>query len=147
LAPPEKQRPSRSEARNTEARAQLEPLGEGERPTAVTVAAVVAALLGLANAAFFVGGVEIGGEKPNAGVLAYSGLMFTAAWGMWRVRYWAVLGMQALLAIVVLLFSLFLIRASNVLGVLVALVVVGAAGTLFWFLVRALARIQMPERR
>jgi hypothetical protein len=28
----------------------------------------------------------------------------------------------------------------------VALAVVGAAGTMFWFLVKALARIQMPER-
>ena len=29
----------------------------------------------------------------------------------------------------------------------VALALIAGAGTLFWFLVKALARIQMPERR
>jgi hypothetical protein len=114
---------------------------------AVTVAAIVAAALGLANALFFALRIDVNGEAPSTGVLAYSGLMLIAAWGMWRARYWAVLGMQAILAIVVVLFSLFLVRASNALGALVAIVVIAAAGTLFWFLVKALARIQMPERR
>jgi hypothetical protein len=140
-------RRSRSEQKDAAARARLEPLREGERPAAVTVAAGVATLLGLANALFFALGVDIGGEEPSAGVLAYSGLMLIAAWGMWRARYWAVLGMQAILAIIVVLFSLFLVRASNVLAALIALAIVAAAGTLFWFLVKALARIQMPERR
>ncbi|MEA2142819.1 MAG: hypothetical protein QOI64_1249, partial [Solirubrobacteraceae bacterium] len=35
----------------------------------------------------------------------------------------------------------------SVLSVLVAVVVIALAGTLFWFLVKSLARIQMPERR
>jgi hypothetical protein len=138
---------SRSEQKDAAARARLEPLREGERPVAVTVAAGVATLLGLANGLFFVLGVDIGGEEPNAGVLAYSGLMLIAAWGMWRARYWAVLGMQAILAIIVVLFSLFLVRASNLLAALIALTIAAAAGTLFWFLVKALARIQMPDRR
>jgi len=66
---------------------------------------------------------------------------------MWRARYWAVLGFQALLALLILVWSLFLVRAESLLGVLVAIAVIGLAGTLFWFLVKALARIQMPERR
>ena len=36
------------------------------------------------------------------------------AWGMWHARYWAVLGMQALLGISVLLAALALITAVNV---------------------------------
>jgi hypothetical protein len=65
---------------------------------------------------------------------------------MWRVRYWAVLGFQALLAMIVLVFALFLLRASNLLGFVIPVVVIAAAGFLFFKLVRALARIQMPER-
>ncbi|MDQ3936697.1 MAG: hypothetical protein M3340_18920, partial [Actinomycetota bacterium] len=140
-------KPSRSEARDAAAREALEPLAEGERPRAVTVAAVVAALSGLSNAVLFFLGVEIRGEEPRPGVLAFSALMLVAAWGMWRAKYWAVLGMQALLAIVILGFSLFLTRAENVQSALIALAIVVAAGTLFWFMVKAMARIQMPERR
>jgi cation transport ATPase len=143
------ERPRRrsSEERNAEARAELEPLAEGERPTAVTVAAILAATLALANAAFFAAGVEIDGNRPQAGALLFCVVMLAAAWGMWRTRYWAVLGMQALLAVAVILFSMLLLVASNVLAVVISLAVIGGAGTLFWFLVKSLARIQMPERR
>lgn len=72
--------------------------------------------------------------------------MFVAAWGQWRARYWAVLGMQALLGLIVVLFSILLVTASNVLGVVVPLAIVIGAGALFWFNIRAMARIQMPER-
>ena len=46
--------------------------------------------------------------------------MIICAIGMWRLRYWAVLGFQAVLAIVILIFALLLIRASNLLGFVVA---------------------------
>jgi hypothetical protein len=78
-------------------------------------------------------------------VVLFSVMMLVCAAGMWRLRYWAVLGFQAILAIVVLAFSLLLIRASNLLGVLVAVAVVGGGGTLFYKLVRVLSRIQMPK--
>jgi hypothetical protein len=65
---------------------------------------------------------------------------------MWRARYWAVLGMQALLGLVIIVFSLFAMTAASVWALLLALAVVGSAGTLFWFMVKAMARIQMPTR-
>jgi uncharacterized membrane-anchored protein len=65
--------------------------------------------------------------------------------GMWRLWYGAVLGFMALLAIVATLFSLYLIEASNLLGLVVAVVVVGGCGYLFFKLVRVLSRIQMPR--
>ena len=44
------------------------------------------------------------------------------------MRYWAVLGFQAVLAIVILIFALLLIRASNLLGFVVPIVIIGGGG-------------------
>ena len=85
------------------------PLEEGERPLAVTIAAVVAGILGVAYiVAFAVGGGNIAAGAPFVFVLAI------AAVGMWRGRYWAVLGFQVLLALMLINGMLFLlIRASD----------------------------------
>jgi hypothetical protein len=129
------------------ARERLEPLQEGERPLAVTIGALIAAALGLSTVVLFAFGVDTGDSQPNGGAtLLYAALMLVMAAGMWNARYWAVLGFQALLAILIVIWSLLLLKAESVLAAVVALAVVGAAGTMFWFLVKALARIQMPER-
>jgi hypothetical protein len=57
-----------------------------------------------------------------------------------------VLGFQALLALNIVVMGVLLVRASSVLALAIALVVIVGAGTLFWKLVRAMARLQMPER-
>jgi hypothetical protein len=147
-APPAPKPPSRSELKNAEARAKLVPLREGERPTAVTVAAIVAVGLLIANIALAVGGYKIHGTKPALpGVIVFTLLLGAMAIGLWRSRYWAVLGMEALLGITMTLFGLALPFAANVRAVLVTLVVLVPAAVLFWFLIRAMARIQMPDRR
>jgi hypothetical protein len=129
-------------------RRNLVPLREGERPASVTVAAVVAGLIALSNAVAWLAGLEVEGRSFSAGeVLPTAVLMMVAAVGMWRSRYWAVLGFQTILAFLIVVMSLALITAENLLGVAVALAIIGAAGTLFWFLVKAMARIQMPVRR
>jgi NAD/NADP transhydrogenase beta subunit len=112
----------------------------------VTVGALVLAALSIANVVWFATGSEIGGSHEPR-VLAYSVLTGIIAAGMWRVRYWAVLLMQALLTIAMLLFALLAIEASNVQSALLCLGVIAAAGALFWSLVKAMARIQMPEPR
>ena len=139
-------RPSRSEQKNEAARAALTPLAPGERPRAVTVAALVALLFGLSNFVMYALGVEIRGQEPTAGVLVFGALMLAAAWGMWNVRYWAVLGMQALLALIIIAFAISAMTASGLAGVVISVGVIAAAGTLFWFMVSAMARIQMPSR-
>jgi hypothetical protein len=73
--------------------------------------------------------------------------MLAAAAGMWLRRYWAVLGFQALLAISIVYTGLALLVATNVVGALVCIAVLIPACTLFWFLIRAMARLQLPERR
>ena len=142
------ERPSRSELRNEEARAALAPLGPGERPTAVTIAAAVAALLAAGNVIAYVAGATINGDRPEAyGVVAFTLLMLTAAWGMWRARYWAVLGFQALLAITIIIAGLSLAVASNLAAAALCVALIWLGGWLFWKLIRAMARIQMPTRR
>jgi hypothetical protein len=144
----EVRRASRSEAKNAEARAALVPLRQGERPAAVTVAAVVAGLLVVANAVLAIAGYKVQGHRPAIpGVAIFTLLLVTMTWGLWRARYWAVLGMEALLAITMLLFALRLPFAANLQAVLVSLAVLIPASLLFWYLVKAMARIQMPERR
>jgi hypothetical protein len=138
---------ARSRERDEAARAALEPLAPGERPLAVTIAAILAALLGASNVVLLAAGWEIeGGGQSVVGVLLFAGLMAAAAIGMWRCRYWAVLGFEALLGIIVVFFSLFLLRASNVLAVVVCVPIICGAAWLFWKLVRVMGRLQAPQR-
>lgn len=139
---------AKAEERNREARKALEPLAEGERPLVVTIGAVVAGLVALSIAIGYLAGTEVDGERPRfVQALAPALIMGTMAWGMWRARYWAVLGFQLIL--VLLIFSAvtgLLIGASNVAQVLATLALLAVAGSLFYFMVKAMARIQMPTR-
>ncbi|HET9593575.1 MAG TPA: hypothetical protein VFP17_11735 [Solirubrobacterales bacterium] len=139
---------ARAEQRNQEAREALEPLAEGERPTVVTVGAIVAALIALSIVAGYLAGVHVDGEKPKLPqVLAPALIMGFMAWGMWRARYWAVLGFQLIL--VFLIFSAFfglVVGASSVGQILATLGLLIVAGAFFYFMVKAMARIQMPTR-
>lgn len=139
---------AKAEQRNQEAREALEPLAEGERPTVVTIGAVVAALISLSVVIGYASGAEVNGEQPRLPqVVAPAVIMGMMAWGMWHARYWAVLGFQLIL--VVILFSAFfglVIGASSVAQVLGTLALLAVAGTFFYFMVKAMARIQMPTR-
>jgi hypothetical protein len=139
---------ARGRARDEAVRAALEPLAPGERPRAVTVAAILAAALGLANVGLLVGGYEVeDGGQSAAGVLIFAALMAAAAAGMWKCKYWAVLGFEALLGIAILFAAISLMVASNLVAVLLCVGIIAGAGPLFWFLIRAMARIQLPVRR
>ena len=109
---------------------------------------MLAALSGLVQLGLFLGGVKLktAGVHAAAGqTIVFAVLMLVCAGGMWFMRYWAVLGFMALLAILVVLAAVALIKVSTVLGAVVALVIVGGGGFLFWKLVRVLSRIQMPK--
>jgi hypothetical protein len=141
----------RSRARNDAARAALKPLRPGQRPTAVTVGAIAAATIALANLIALVLGYNPGqdtlspGSRLSGGIVT-TGLLGAVAYGMWRARYWAVLGMQTLLALTIVFCSLALIQAVNWWAFVLVSIMLVASGALFWFLVKAMARIQMPER-
>jgi hypothetical protein len=136
---------ARSRKRNEQIRSRLTPLAPDERPWPLVVATLVAAALALTNLGFYLAGAEIDGERPApGGIIFFCGLMLLAAWGMWTKRYWAVLGFQALLALIVVVFFLFLLRASTLLDVVISLGIAVPAGFLFWKLIRVLARLQTP---
>jgi hypothetical protein len=140
---------AKAEQRNREARDALEPLREGERPLVVTIGAVLSALVALSILAGYVAGVEVDGERANfAQVAAPALLMGIMAWGMWRARYWAVLGFQVIL--VFLIFSAVFglaAQAASVAQIAATLGLLAVSGSFFYFMVKAMARIQMPTRR
>jgi hypothetical protein len=87
------------------------------------------------------------GTSPTRRALHDAALLAAAAVGMWRCKYWAVLGFEALLGIAIVFAALSLMVASNLGAVLLCLAIIAAASPLFWFLIRAMARIQLPVRR
>jgi hypothetical protein len=137
-----------SATRDEQARAELEPLGPNERPPALLVAVGVAGLLAVA---VLVGGLTIhnlsrhGGSLPGA--IFLSAILAALALGMYRRRYFAVLGFEALLALQIILSSLALIIATTLLAAGEYVLALGLGGWLFWKLVRVMGRIQAGEHR
>jgi hypothetical protein len=139
----------RYEERNVEARAKLEPLEPGDRPKAVTVGAIVAAVLAViftVSAVLAVAGVDAGDRDIRpAPVIAFAIVFWVMALGMWRARYWAVLGFQTLLLLMMLASAFGLVVVDSVLQAAGTTLLLFGSGTLFYFLIRAMARIQMPS--
>jgi hypothetical protein len=127
---------------------ELRPLGADERPPALLVAVAVCALLALG---VIVGAASVhdlsrhGGSLPAGVFLAL--VLGALALGMYRRRYWALLGFQALLAFQILVTSLALVVASTLLAAGVCLLSIALAGVLFWKLVRVMGRVQAQNRR
>jgi hypothetical protein len=138
---------ARGGPRREQAAQALEPLGEGERPPALRVAIAVCGVLA---AAVIIGAATVrdlsrhGGSLTGAAFLAF--VLALLALGMYRRRYWAVLGFEMLLAFQVLVTSLALVVASTILAAAACLLSVGLGGWLFWKLVRVMGRIQAGDR-
>ncbi|HEY1237666.1 MAG TPA: hypothetical protein VGE91_04965 [Solirubrobacterales bacterium] len=150
-APPEsfqEKMSRRYEERNAEARGKLEPLEPGERPGAVTVGAIVAAVLAViftVSAVLAIAGVDAGDrEIKPAPVVAFAIVFWVMTIGMWRARYWAVLGFQTLLLLMILASAFGLVVVESVLQAVGTTLLLLGAGALFYFMIRAMARIQMP---
>ena len=139
----------RYEERNDEARAKLEPLEEGERPTAVTVGAIASAALAIVftvSAVLAIAGVDAGGRhiKPLP-IIVFGIVLWAMTVGMWRARYWAVLGFQTVLLLVMLASAFGLVVVNSLLQAVGTTLLLVGSGTLFYFMIRAMARIQMPS--
>lgn len=139
---------ARTEEKNRAAREALEPLDQGERPGVVTAGAVISALVTLSIIIGYAAGVEVDGEEPNLiQVLAPAILFGVMAWGMWQAKYWAVLGFQTVLLLALIWASLSLVTATEWQQAIGNVLLIAGSGALFYLNIRAMARIQMPERR
>jgi hypothetical protein len=136
----------RSRERDDALRAKLEPLGRGERPLALRLAALLAGLIAVANVVALAAGVEVQGRRPAAAALAFAAIMALAAAGMWMRRYWAVLGFEALLGVSIVYAALSLMVAANGVAIALCVAVIAVAGPLFWGLIRVMGRLQAPRR-
>jgi hypothetical protein len=140
---------ARAEERNQAAREALKPLAPGERPLVVTIGAVLAGLIAVSIVVGYAVGVKVSGQEPKlTQVLAPALIMGVMSWGMWRSRYWAVLGFQLIL--VFLIFSAvygLALQATTLAQFAGTTALLVVAGGFFFFMVKAMARIQMPERR
>lgn len=139
---------AKAEERNQAAREALEPLAEGQRPAVVTVGAVLTGLVAISIIAGYLAGVKVDAEKPKlVQVLAPALIMGVMSWGMWKARYWAVLGFQLILVFLIFgaVYGL-AVEATTVTQFGGTLALLAVTGTLFFFMVKAMARIQMPER-
>jgi hypothetical protein len=140
---------ARTEWRKEEIRSGLAPLAPGERPTAVGVAAIVALCMAVLNVAAALSGRAIAGDESDATVLTIitTAILVVVGAGMLLRQYWAVLGFEIVLGLQIVAMSLALVFVANLWVALLLLVLVVALGTLFWKLIRAMARMQMPSGR
>jgi hypothetical protein len=137
-----------SEDRNAAVRATLTPVKPGERPWPTTVSALIALALVIGNLVLVIlhVTVKVGSQRVSTGQeVVYLVVMSMCAYGLWRTRYWAVLGFMVLLALTVLSYSLALVRVTTVGGAAIAVALIAGGGFLFYKLVRVLSRIQMPR--
>jgi cation transport ATPase len=139
----------RYEERNAEARAKLEPLEPGERPRAVTVGAIVAAVLAVIftiSAVLAIAGVDAGDRdiRPLP-IVTFAIVFWVMTVGMWRARYWAVLGFQTLLLLMMLASAFGLVVVTSVFQAVGTTLLLLGSAALFYFMIRAMARIQMPS--
>ena len=83
--------------------------------------------MAVANLALYLAGWDVRGQDPNlGGALAVCVVLGAAAIGMWRAQYWAVLGFEVLLGVLLVFAALSLMLASNVQGALLSLAVIVA---------------------
>ena len=128
------------------ARVALEPLGEGERPTPLWVAIVVAARLGPGSCSARRPSTTCDAMGARSLVARLAAVLLALAVEMYRRRYWAVLAFEGLLTFQILVTSLALVVASTVIAALLCLTSILLGGWLFWKLVRVMGRIQAGQR-
>jgi hypothetical protein len=137
---------ARSRERDERIRAGLRPIGPEERPLALRLCALLAVAIAGANLVALAAGLQVQGGRPTAAALGFAAIMLAAAAGLWQKRYWAVLGFEALLGVSILYAAISLLVAANGVAVLLCLAVIAVAAPLFWFLIRVMARLQVPRR-
>jgi len=136
----------RGEARNEELRAELEPLAPGERPKIIAVSAAITLVLAVVNGVLAATGYEVDGANTTQSAIIFAAIMLALTVGLWQVQYWAAVGFQVVLGLTAVSAGLGLLVSSNLRALVLCVVLLVASGTLFWFLIRAMGRMQAPRR-
>jgi hypothetical protein len=138
---------ARGRARDDAIRASLVPLAPGERPRVVTLAAIIAFVFAIANAAAALTGNDISTASgdPSIATAITTALLLVAGFGMLARQYWAVLGFETILGLQIVFFALYLIGVQSLVDAIFPLVAIGLLGWLFWKLIRPMAVMQMPR--
>jgi hypothetical protein len=132
---------ARAEVKNQATREALQPLEPGERPgiligTVVWILVIAAVMTYNAIAS---NGLSNGSRVGN-GVMVL--LIAVAAFGTWRLEYWAILGTQTLLALTLVSLVLAAMVVTNLWLVLLAVVGALVSGYFFYKMVKVMARVQ-----
>lgn len=140
---------SAAEERNAAARATLRPFEPGERPGPAAFAAMLIVAIGLANLLLLAIGYQpresLRNTEAQIAQVGFSLGMVLLGTQVWRLRAWALLITQALLAVGSLFAFAALVLSPSVANAIGSVIVLAVTGTLFWKLVRVLARAQMPR--
>ncbi len=133
---------ARGRERDDAIRAALKPIEPGEKPWPIVASVILAVVVAVANVILVLTGWD-GNRLPP---LLFAAVMLAAAAGMWKLKYWAVLGFEVLLGVSFTFAFLALLRAENLAAVAQCVIGMAITGPLFYLLIRQMARIQMPER-
>ncbi|MGX6447760.1 hypothetical protein ACVU7I_06790, partial [Patulibacter sp. S7RM1-6] len=136
---------AKAEQKNEAAREALEPLRDGERPGVVVAAVVWLALIGagMVYTAITADGENAGSTR--AGNLVMLALIVVAAVGTWRLRYWAILGTQTILALSIVIGFVALVTLTTAWLIPLAVAQPLISAVLFFRMVKVMARVQKAE--
>jgi len=137
-----------SEEKDAEVRAQLKPFAPGERPAAAALASTIVAGIALANLILLAMGYQpryAWRDTTHQAIQLGFGIgALIIAFYVWRLKAWALLLLEAILALTALFSFAGLVLAGSVLSALIAVLMMAGSGTLFYKLIRVLARAQIP---
>jgi hypothetical protein len=138
---------ARGRERDEAIRAALRPLPPGERTMPLNVAIVTAVVLAVLIIVGAATNNDLSGSGGSwTGAILISAVLLLAAVGMYRTRYWAVLGFEAFLAFEIIVTTLALVVVSSWWAFLICVAVIAYSSWLAWKLIRVMARIQAYDR-
>ncbi|WP_320672211.1 hypothetical protein [Patulibacter defluvii] len=137
---------AKAEAKNQAVRDALEPLAPGERPAIIpwVVVWLLVIAAGMVYSAITADGDNAAGTRASNVLMVI--LIAVAAIGTWRLRYWAILGTQTILALAVVVGFIALMSLTKAWLLPIAIGQPVISALLFYRMVKVMARVQKTDR-